>query len=336
MTTGVLWPSLYQGDGTRIRKWLYGSVLVRDWDPAGSTSMQNIVVFTDDGNLNPALLQPVSASGYGFYDVGSITENGVEFNPKFTVDETKIWQSRKSQRTDITEDDEEIMFSCSETTPLVDYLFNNLPIGFTGVPAFPSLGSSGYSVTSPFYSDVVYRQLLIIGVDGSIGPNGQPEYAIELRPRVSLNKKSKKQWAAKQVDVTEVTYTVHEDPFSGFDRKTLRGGTVWLDEGGPVVLPTVTTLTATATGTGHGTVVFNQPTSPNQPFTYAVTQQVGGSGGYTASTVASTVTNATTGVVTVTVSGLTPTSAYTFKVVATAANGTSSAYPSPSGSITAT
>lgn len=330
-TTGVLWPSLQQGDGTRIRKWLYGSVFVRDWDPAGSTNMSTITVFQGDGNLNPALLQPVSAGGYGFYDVGSITENGVEFNPKFSTDEVKIWQSRKSQRTDITEDDEEVMFSCAETTPLVDYLWRNLPIGFTGVPLFPSLGTSGYSVAKPFYSDVVYRQLLIIGVDGSIGPNGQPEYVVELRPRVSLAKKNKKQWAAKQVDVTELTYTTHVDPFSGYDANTLRGGIVWLDEGGPVVWPTPQVApVATATTTGKATITLAQPVSPNQPFTYAVTKSTDGVN-YTAATLDTTFNTVgyqtTAGVVTVKVTGVAA-GATTFKVVATAANaavGTSSA-----------
>jgi hypothetical protein len=259
----------------------------------------------------------------------------VEFAPKFTVDDTKIWQSRRSQRTDITEDDEEIMFSCSETTPLVDYLWRNLPIGFTGVPTFPSLGTSGYSVTKPFYSDTVYRQILVIGVDGSVGPNGQPEYAIEMRPRVSLSKKNKKQWAAKQVDITELTYTSHLDPFTGTDALTLRGGIVWLDEGGPVVLPTITTLTATATSvpTHSATVVFNAPTSPNQPFTYALTAQVNGTGGYIAQT--STAVTAS-GVVTATVTGLTATSTYTFKVGVTAANGSTGSYPAASNLITAT
>jgi hypothetical protein len=234
---GVLWPALYQGEGSRIRKWLYGSVLIRDWDAAGSTNMNDIVVFLANGNLNPALLQPVSQGGYGFYDVGSITENGVEFGPKFTVDQVKIWQSRKSQRTDKTEDDEEVTFSCAESTPLIDYLWYDLPIGFTGVPTFPAIGAANYAVTMPLYSDIVHRQLLIIGVDGSINANGQPEYIVELRPRVELSKKAKKQWAAKQVDVTELSYYCHVDPFSGYDRKTLRGGIVWTDEGGPVTLP---------------------------------------------------------------------------------------------------
>ena len=254
--TGVLWPSFYTGDGSRIRKWLYGSVLVRDWDPNGSTNMSNIQVFTANGALNPLLLQPVSAGGYGFYDVGSITENGVEFNPQFSTDETVIWQSRRSQRTDITKDDEEVMFAAADTTPLIDYLWLNLPIGFTGVPTFPALGTQGYSVPKPFYSDTVYRQLLIIGVDGSVGPNGQPEYVVELRPRVTLAKKNKRQWGSKQIDVRELTFTVHMDPYSGFDSSVLRGGTVWFAEGGPVTLP----LGFAASVPSVNTATINAPT----------------------------------------------------------------------------
>lgn len=342
-TTGVLWPSLYQGDGTRIRKWLYGSVLIRDWDSAGSTNMEDIVVFQQDGNLNPALLQPVSSGGYGFYDLGSITDNGVEFNPQFKADETYIWQSRRTQRTDITQDDEEITFSCSESTPLIDYLWYNMPIGFTGVPFFPAIGDSGYTVTKPFYSDVVYRQLLIIGVDGSVGPNGQPEYIIELRPRVSLSKKAKKQWAAKQVDVTELSYYVHVDPWSGFDSQTLRGGSVWLAEGGVIALPTVSTVTGTAVTGAKANLVFNAPSLQNDGVvvgaaqtqeqdnvTYTATKTAAST--TTAATIATTTT--TSGVVTLVVTGLTASTSYTFAVTATGANGQSIVYPN-SNSVTA-
>lgn len=342
-TTGVLWPSLYQGDGTRIRKWLYGSVLIRDWDSAGSTSLQNIPVFTTDGNLNPALLTPVSAGGYGFFDLGSITDNGVEFNPQFKADETYIWQSRRTQRTDITQDDEEITFSCSESTPLIDYLWYNMPIGFNGVADFPAIGTTPYTVTKPFYSDVVYRQLLIIGVDGSVGPNGQPEYIVELRPRVSLSKKAKKQWAAKQVDVTELSYYCHVDPWSGFDSQTLRGGIVWINEGGVITLPTVTTVTGTAVTGAKATLVFNAPTVTNegQPVGPAQTQELDNIVYTATKTVASTTTPATistavttSGVVTLTVTGLTAASVYTFAVTATGANGQSIVYPA-STSVTA-
>lgn len=323
--TGVLWPSFYTGDGTRIRKWLYGSVLVRDWDAAGSTALNNFNPFLANGNLDPTILLPVSQGGLGFYDVGSITENGVEFNPKFTVDDTKIWQSRRTQRTDITEDDEEVMFSCAESTPLIDFLFANKPIGFTGVPTFPSLGTQGYSNTKPIFSDVVYRQLIIVGVDGSVGANGMPEYLVEARPRVTLSKKGKRQWAAKQVDVTELTYSVHLDPFSGFDSKQYRGGIVWLDEGGPVTFATPQVApVGTAGATGKASLVLAQPVSPNQPFTYAVQKSTDSGVTWTSATLDTTfnVVGYNTdgsGNVTVKVTGVTAGSTL-FRVVATAAN----------------
>lgn len=304
MSTGVLWPSFFVGDGTRIRKWLYGSVLVRDWDPAGSTSMSNMTVFQSDGNLNPALLTPVASGGYGFYDIGNITENGVEFNPMFSVDETYTWQSRRTQRTDITKDDEELMFSASDSTPLVDYLYQNLPIGFTGVPDFPTLGSANYAVTRPYYSDVIYRQFLLIGVDGSIGPNGSPEYVAELRPRCSLSKKSKRQWGSKQIDVHQLSYMVHIDPFSGFDSKQLRGGAMWTNEGVDVFLPTNPTVTATPGATGTATIVFNQPINAAVSPTYIYTMKVSRDLGVTWTTATGTATT-TGGVVTFAATALT-------------------------------
>jgi hypothetical protein len=347
MATGVLWPSLYQGDGTRIRKWLYGSVLMRDWDANGTTAMNGLQVFLANGNLNPNLLVPVAAGGNGFYDVGSITENGVEFNPQFTTDETMIWQSRRSQRTDITRDDEEVTFSAMESTPLIDYLWYNLPIGFTGVPTFPAIGAAGYQVQKPFYSDVIFRQLLVIGVDGSVGPNGQPEYIAELRPRVTLQKKAKKVYQAKTADVTELTFSVHIDPWSGYDTAVLRGGSVWLAEGGFLQLPAASSVTATATAGHTGTLVFtapnnfldgiavptSEPGSQNTPINYTVSGNDTTSVVIAPATVASVAVSA--GVVTLVVSGLTATHVDNFTVTATGANGTTVTFP-VSNNITAT
>lgn len=332
MSDGILWPSFYKGDAARIRKWLFGSVLIRDWEADGSTSMENLPVFLDDGELNPDLLLPVSQGGYGFYDVGNISDNGVEFNPQFTTDETPIWQSRRSQRTDITRDDEEISFSMMDSTPLTDYLWWNLPIGSWGSGEVPTMGVDEYAVTKPYYSDLQMRQLLIIGVDGAVGPNGQAEYIAELRPRVSLQKKSRKQWHAKNVDVTELTWTVHVDPHSGFDSKVLRGGAIWLGEGGDLVAPADKTVTATAAGTGKATLVFDAPTGALPPYTYTVKQKTGGTT-TTASLQGSPVVN--NGEVTLTVTGLVASSSYTFTVTASSGNGSTVTYTVTS-SVTAT
>jgi hypothetical protein len=325
-TTGEVWPSLYTGNSDHIRKWLYGSVLIRDWKADGSTSLADFNPFADDGQLRTDFFED-SFPGGRWYEVGAITEDGVEFNPKFSTDETKIWQSRQSQRTDVTEDDEEVMFTCSESTPLVDYLRNNLPL--TNVP---EIGTEGYQVTKPNFSDIVQRQILVIGVDGSIGEGGQAIYLVEARPRVSLTKVGKRTFAAKKVDGSELTYGVYPDPNSGFPRRTYRGGPVWLSEGGLITFATPNTVTATATSAGEATISFTQPTSHNDPFAYTVTKNDG------STTTPATIVGSPTLVgdtVTVTVSGLTAASSYTFVVSVTGSNDATASYPA-SNSITAT
>ena len=93
--TGELWTSLYTGDATRIRKWLYGSVLIRDWASDGSTALNTFTPFMTDGSIKTTLLSSSFAGGQ-FYELGTISEAGVEFTPKFATDDTKIWQSRRA------------------------------------------------------------------------------------------------------------------------------------------------------------------------------------------------------------------------------------------------
>lgn len=326
MTTGEVWPSLYTGNSDHIRKWLYGSVFVRDWKADGSTSLENFTPFADDGQLRTDLFDEDFPGGR-WYEVGAITEDGVEFTPKFSVDETKIWQSRQSQRTDITEDDEEVKFTCSESTPVVDYLRNNLPLNNV-----PEIGTVGYVVDKPNFSDIVYRQVLVIGVDGSIGEGGQAVYLVEARPRVSLTKVGARMFAAKKVDGAELTYGVYPDPATGTARRTYRGGPVWGQEGGLIVFDTPNTVTATAGSTGLATIVFQEPVSHNDPFTYTVKKTVGGT--TTAATISGTPTVDEDGEVTIDVSGLSA-GAVTFTVTVTAGNGATADYP-VSNSITAT
>ena len=96
---GQLWTSLYTAEGnggqgedaTRIRKWLYGSVLIRDWKYDGTTALNGFTPFDTDYNLKTTLLSSSNPGGQ-WYEVGSLSEDGVEFNPKFATDETKIWQ----------------------------------------------------------------------------------------------------------------------------------------------------------------------------------------------------------------------------------------------------
>jgi hypothetical protein len=271
---GQLWSSLYAADGiagqgdeaTRIRKWLYGSLLVRDWNADGSTSLNGFTPFDPaDNNIKSTLLS-ASNPGGRWFEVGSLSEDGVEFSPKFSTDETKIWQSRRSQRSDITEDDEEVMFTLMQSTPIVDALRNNQPLSWvTGV----EVGQIGYNAVKPNTTDTIYRQLLVIGVDGTIG---NAEYCAELRPRVALAKVGKRMFNSKKVDSFEMTYNVFPDPVSGFSATTLRSGPSWVASGGAVVWPSPQTAPVVSglTSGGKATIVLQQPVSYNDPFTYTV------------------------------------------------------------------
>ena len=328
MTTGELWTSLEQINANNIRKWLYGTVLIRDWDPAGTTSLAGFTPFNADGSLKSTLFDPSNPGGR-WYDVGAIEASGVMFQPLYKTVDTDIWQSRLPQRTDVSGDGEDVEFTCSETNPVSLQLYNNLPLSVTpgtnAVSAFTSVGASNFSVEYSTTPQIIYRQLMVIGVDGELD---NPLYVAELRPRVSIVSLGKKGrvFNAKTQDCFDLSFGVYIDPASGFAKNALYGGPAWLQLGGPVVLPTVQTVTATAITGDKATLVFDQPTSPNQPFTYSVSGDNTTTSTVAAATVASQTTD-TNGVVTVTVSGLTTGDAYTFTVTATAANLQTAVYP---------
>ena len=330
--TGELWTSLEQINANNIRKWLYGTVLVRDWDPAGTTDLASFTPFDADGSLSNTLFSPSNPGG-PWFDVGAIEATGVMFQPLFKTVDTDIWQSRLPQRTDVNADGEDVEFTCAETNGVSLQLYNNLPLvntpGTGATAAFSNVGESGFNVEYSIWPQIIYRQLLIIGVDGELD---NPIYVAELRPRVSTVSLGKKGRAfnAKTQDAFDLSFGVYVDPASGFAKKALYGGPAWLAMGNAAFNTTAPTATA-VTGT-KATVSFPTPIGLQAP-TYTVTQQVGGAGSYTASTLSGspTVSGNTT---TVTVTTLTASSNYKFEVTATPTAGTALVSPA-SNSITA-
>jgi len=322
-TTGELWTSLEQLNSNNIRKWLYGTLLIRDWNPDGSTSLAGFTPFASDGNLLSTLTSPSNPGG-AWLDVGAIDENGVDFTPRYKTVDTDIWQSRLPQRTDVDSDGEDVDFYCAETNPVVLALFNNQPLS-----NLQSIGSSTFTVDYSIVPQIIYRQIMVIGVDGELD---DALYVAEIRPRVSLTKLDKRQFNAKKPDSFGFSFGVYVDPASGFAKQSMYGGPAWLALGGPVVLPSSSSVTATAGASGAFTLVFNQPTSPNQPFTYTVVANNTTASSSAAVSVSSSVS---AGVVTLSGSGLTNADVYTFTVTATASNGQTATYP-VSNSITAT
>ncbi len=249
MTGYQLWDAMFSGtaDPTRIKKALFGSVLVRDWNGA-ATSLQSYSPFDPTtGNLSPTLL-----TTDGWYDVGYLTEAGVSFTPKFTTTDTLVWQSRQAMRTDATQDQEEFLIQCSESTPLLDCLYYNIPLAQMG-----EIGQEGYQVTKPIVPQVTYRQILAIGVDGNDNSN---EYFAILYPRCLMTKPDKQDFSGKTEVLTSMTFDSYPDPFSGFAVRRFREGPGWRAAGGvtsvpgtpvaavPILAPTITAGSATTGG----------------------------------------------------------------------------------------
>ena len=234
MPTSELWTALEQENANNVRKWLYGTVLVRDWDPAGSTSLASFTPFVTGGDLVTTLMSPSNPGGQWF-DFGYLDDNGVDISPRWATDETDVWQTRWQIRRDVNKDGEEIMINCAETNPVVLAIYNNLPLAnLAGEAPLQSVGASGFSLTASVVPQIINRQLLIIGVDASLN---QAIYVAEIRPKVALVKKDKRQMNAKKADTFGFTFGVDIDAASGFATQVKYGGPGWLALGGTPTLP---------------------------------------------------------------------------------------------------
>lgn len=278
----VFWESIFQGNSPRIFKALYGSFLIRDWGgPLTSLNGFNPFDVANTGDLRNDLIgfglvdptQDFDADAnplrQGWRDGGYLDENGVAFNPKYTTVDTMVWQSRMAQRTDVTLDQEQLNAVFVESTPLMDALNWQLPIGETDLVA---VGTAGYEVLKPTVPQMRYRQILAIGVDGSTGDN---EYFATAFSRSLMTKPDKYDLQAKKEFQTNLTYDSYPDPSSGWAVARWREGPAWRASGG-----TTSTLEApvatVGVGAGKANLEFAPPTSPNGPWTYAVTKDVGG------------------------------------------------------------
>lgn len=328
-TTGILWPAMFQGDEDNIRKILYGSWLWRDWDYA-NTSLTGFDPFGDDGNLIDTLFDPDNPGG-PWYDPGYMDEKGPDFNQKLTTKPTKVMQSRWAARYDYTGESEEISATLMESNPIVDALHNNQPLGI-----LPQLGSIGYATATPVELDIVWRQSMFIGVDGR---NGLNHYVFRVYPKVVVTDYGKTPWNTDAAASLPIKAQAVPDPFSespdgivGSPRWILRDGPAWRAQGNAPFQTTKPVATA-ATGL-KATIAFPTPVGLNAP-TYAVTKQTGGTGGFTSATTTGTptVVGPTT---TLTVTGLTASTAYVFQVTATDALTTKAVASDASNSVTST
>lgn len=244
----LTWNQVWTGNNLRITRGQYGVVLIRDY-VGQSSALTNYSPFnTADGNLSTTL-----TSTDGWQDLGIIDENGVAFDPKYTTDDLKAWQSRQIQRTDLTEDQVDFSFTCLEATPIVDALEYQVPLAQMG-----TLGAEGYQITKTITPTLVNRQILVVGVDYN---TGAPEYFSYLFPLVKMVKPDKFSISEKDPYQMMLSWSSYVDPWSGFAVRLYREGPGWRNAGGstsapgapaasiPVAPPVITLGSASSGGT---------------------------------------------------------------------------------------
>lgn len=208
-----VWSNIYGYNTANIRKGLYGSLLVRDYDES-TADMSAFTPFANDGLFLTGLLVQ---DGGSWYNLGAGQSDGPKFSRNIDVEKTPIWQSRQPARTDITTDEGSVMFGIAESTPLTDCIEFDLP--FTD--AAGDLGRPGYSVTQPNETVGRERQIVAIGVDKG------NHFFVDIFPRASLTKFDDVEWQPKNPIVAAVTWDFYICPNSGFSRKRFREGSGW-------------------------------------------------------------------------------------------------------------
>lgn len=233
----LTWNQVWTGNNLRITRGMYGVVLVRDY-VGQSTALTSYSPFdAASGNLSTSV-----NNSDGWQDVGIIDENGVQFDPKYTTEDIKAWQSRQIQRTDITEDQVDFNFTCLESTPIVDALEYQIPLAQMG-----ELGEVGYTITKSITPTLVNRQILVVGVDYN---TGQPEYFAYLFPLVKMIKPDKFDISEKNPYQMMLNWSSYVDPWSGFAVRLYREGPAWRNAAG----------TTTTPGAPQATIPFTPPT----------------------------------------------------------------------------
>lgn len=343
MTAGSLWPTIFQGDEDNIRKVLYGSWLIRDWNFA-ATSLTGFSPFNaSDGNLVSTLFSSTNPGG-PWYDFGYMDEKGPEFTPKLDVKPTKVMQSRWPGRYDYTGQSEEIGATLMESNPVVDAVYNNAALS-----TLAEVGAPGYAVSAPVELDLRWRQCMFIGVDGRSGSN---YYTVRIYPKVLIGDFGKIPWNIEEAAALPVKGFAIPDEYTtppaswdgtinvGSPRIIMRDGPGWRLQGQSnfeVGFPTAPVATP-ATGLVVN-IAFTTPSGLITPLTYTAQKQTTAGGSWTSLSLQSPTGTVSGNTTTVVGTGLTASTSYNaVRVIATdSATPTATVITSaPSNSFTST
>lgn len=312
--TGVEWEAAYGFNPLGIRKGIITNVLARDYHGVLTNLRDPAVGLNDNGLFSPYaidgfyrddLLDPDFPGGQ-FYDVGALKDDGVSITPDVSVEGVKVAQARRSQRWDITDEDDEVMWTCRESNPVVDLLRFDMPL-----ISVPDAGASGYSLAKPMNANLIERQIVALAEDGTF-------HFAYVFPRVARKKVGKTQLNKKDPDDLELTYGALPCPFADTPVYIVREGEGWRNQAGTPSFPGSAPV-ATQTGATSATVAFTTPILPTDPapdeFTYVVEKSVSPYSSWTTATQGTTTVVGTT--ITIGITSLTTATAYKFRVKAT-------------------
>lgn len=316
-STGAAWSATYGYNPLGIRKGIITNILMRDYHGALTNLADPLVGLNTDGVFTPYaldgfyrtdLMLPAFPGGQ-FYDLGAIKDDGVKIATATTVDKTMIAQSRRPQRYDLTEEGDEVSFTCREDTPTVDLLRFDMPL-FNIADA----GKTSYALKKPAEGALVERQIIALCEDGD------HRFAY-IFPRVARSKIEDTNMNKKDPHDFGVSYGAILCPYAMYPVAVAREGIGWRSLAGAPTFPAPAPV-ATAVAGATATLAFTVPQLLHDPdpdvFTYVVNKTVMPAG--TPTTVA-TQTGSPTLVgttVTITLSGITAATQWKFAVTATA------------------
>lgn len=228
-SSGVEWAAAYgeSWNPLGIRKGLITNILIRDYggsttnlkaSAAGLNGSGFFSPYATDGLYRNDLLSS-SFTGGQWYDVGALKDDGIKLTPDVSVEGVKVAQARRAQRWDITDENDEIMFTCRESNPIVDALRFDLPLANLGTE-----GSAGYTISKPAESDLIERQIIALAEDGD-------QRFAYVFPRVARKKVGATQLNRKDPDDLELTYGALVCPYVDTPVYIVREGDGWRDLG---------------------------------------------------------------------------------------------------------
>jgi hypothetical protein len=294
-----------------VRKGIITDILIRDYrnldDTVHNLSDPTVGLGTDgyftpyaqDGTLRNDLLVTGSAPNLGFYHLGALHEDGTKIGHDTKVQPTMIAQSKRAVRFDVTSDDDIITIKALDATPLIDALRYDLPLS-----DLPDLGQANYTVARPAESMLIERQVIALGFDGD-------NFFAQTFPRMALQDRGDDNWNKHDPDTLEIHLGSLLCPFVGKPVLYHREGGSWRALQG---VPVFSTAPVAAAVTGaSATVTFDLPTSKSSSYTYTVEQSTDAGTTWTNATVGTT--TGTSSIV-ITVTGLTISTPYVFRVTA--------------------